>query len=308
MQAQIWDGDSRMDWEELRLVQVLARHGSLSAAARSLGTTQPTLSRRLDAFETKCGHKLFERHSNGLMPTVACQSILSILDQMEASALAVERRFAAQEEGLQGTVTVTTLDWLGDYVIAPILAKFAADHPGITINLINDSRRFNLSRRDADIAFRFGGFDQKDIVEWKVAEIRYGLFASRDYIERFGKPAAGDSTAHSIVELAEAPVRVSLSTWLKEILPDARVILRTNSIRSQLSAVEAGVAVATLPFFLAADRLGLLAVDTGNSPPTLPLVIGVHSDMRRIPRIRKLIDFAVSEFVGLRSRLSPARP
>lgn len=302
------DRGDPVDWEELHLVQVLARYGSLSAAARGLGTSQPTLSRRLDAFEGKCGQKLFERQPNGLMPTAACRSILSALDEMEAGALAVERRLAAQEDDLQGAITVTSLDWLGDYVIAPMLARFAARHPGITINLLNDSRRFNLSRRDADIAFRFGSFDQNDIVERKVADIRYGLFAADGYVDRFGQPSADSSGTHSVVELDEAPVRVSLSAWLRELLPDARVIMRTNSIRSQLSVVEAGLAAATLPFFLAAGRPGLRALVTGTSAPTLPLKLGVHSDVRNIARIRKLIDFTVAEFAGLRSRLHPANP
>lgn len=295
-----------MDWEELHLIQMLARHGSLSAAARALGATQPTLSRRLDAFEQKARQKLFERQPSGLVPTAACLSILSVLEDMEANALAVERRLAAQDEELQGSITVTSLDWLGDDLLAPILTKFAAAHP--TIHLLNDGRRFNLSRRDADIAFRVGSFDQSDVIERKVANIRYGLFATRAYVDRFGhpSPAAGDGRKHSIAELAEAPVRVALSSWLRDLLPDARVVLRANSIRSQLSAVETGEALATLPYFLATDRAGLLALDVGIAAPILSLKLGVHRETRDFPRVRKLIDFAVSEFAALRPRLNPS--
>ncbi|WDZ79635.1 LysR family transcriptional regulator (plasmid) [Ensifer adhaerens] len=293
-----------MDWEELHLVQMLARHDSLSAAARALGTTQPTLSRRLDAFEQKAQQKLFERQSTGLVPTAACLSILSALEQMEAAALSVERRLAAQDDALKGTVTVTSLDWLGDYLLAPMLTRFAATHPGVTIHLLNDGRRFNLSRRDADIAFRFGGFDQNDTVERKVADIRYGLFASQAYLDRFGHPNA-TGRGHAIVELAEMPVRVSLSTWLKDRLPEARIMLRANSIRSQLSAVETGAALATLPCYLAADRDGLVPIDLGVAPPLLSLKLGVHQETRNLPRVRKLIDFAAAEFAGLRPKLNP---
>lgn len=294
-----------MDWEELHLVQLLARHGSLSATARVLGATQPTVSRRLDTLEQKAQQKLFERQPSGLAPTAACLSILSALEQMEANALAVERRLASQDDALAGTITVTSLDWLGDYLLAPILTKFAAAHPGVTIHLLNDGRRFNLSRRDADIAFRFGSFDQSDTIERKVADIRYGLFATQVYLDRFGHPNAKGSSGHAIVELAEAPVRVSLSTWLKDLLPDARVMLRTNSIRSQLSAVETGAALATLPHFLAAGRDGLVPVDLGVSAPILSLKLGVHQETRNLLRVRKLMDFTVSEFAGLRPKLNP---
>ncbi len=296
-----------MDWEELHLVQLLARHGSLSAAARALGATQPTLSRRLDTFEQKTQQKLFERQPSGLVPTSACLSILSALDEMEANALAVERRLAAKDDALAGTITVTSLDWLGDYLLAPMLTKFAAVHPGVTIHLLNDGRRFNLSRRDADIAFRFGSFDQGDTVERKVADIRYGLFATQAYLDRFGHPdAEGGGRNHAIVELAEAAVQVSLSTWLKHLWPEARVMLRANTIRSQLSAIETGQALATLPCFLAAGRSGVVPVDLGVAAPILPLKLGVHQEMRDLPRVRKLIDFAVQEFAALKPKLNPS--
>src|SRR3546814_9064689 len=73
---------------------------------------------------------------------------------MEDGALTSERRIASRETGLQGPITLTSLDWLGDHVVAPIAGSFGALHPLVTIDLINDTRLFNLSRRDADIAFR----------------------------------------------------------------------------------------------------------------------------------------------------------
>lgn len=100
-------------------------------------------------------------------------------------------------------------------------------------------------------------------------------------------------------------MRVSLSTWLKGRLPDARVMLRTNSIRSQLSAVETGTALATLPHFLAAGRDGIVPVDLGVAAPVLSLKLGVHQETRNLLRVRKLIDFAVSEFAVLRPKLNP---
>ncbi|WP_082936536.1 LysR family transcriptional regulator [Ensifer sp. ENS02] len=296
-----------VDWEELHLVQHLVRHGSLSAAARAMGTTQPTLSRRLEAFEQKTRKTLFERQPGGLVPTAVCLSNLSALEHMEANALAVERRLAVQDDALEGTITVTSLDWIGDYLLAPILTKFAAMHPGVSIHLLNDGRRFNLSRRDADIALRFGSFDQNDIVERKVADVAYGLFATEAYLDRFGHPdVAGEGRNQTIVELVEVPVRVSLSTWLKDLLPEARVLLRTNSIRSQLSAVETGQALATLPHFIAAGRNGLVALNLGVAAPVLPLKLGVHPELRELPRVRKLMDFAVSQFAPLRVSLNPS--
>jgi len=199
-----------MDWDDLKFAFAVARHGSLSAAARVLGTTQPTVSRRLDGLERRIGVKLFERGASGLSPTPLCAALVDGLQRMEDGALAVERRIAARDTGLQGAISVTSLDWLGDGVIAPIAARFGALHPLVAVELLVEPRVFNLSRREADIAFRFGPFQQEDLVERKVAEIGYGLYAAPAYLDRHGKPdfatdggpaapagrRAGDAPAH----------------------------------------------------------------------------------------------------------------
>jgi DNA-binding transcriptional LysR family regulator len=115
-----------MDWNDLKIALAVARHGSLSAAARALGTTQPTVSRRLAGFERKTGVKLFERGKDGLTPTQLGAALTDGLDLMDEGALAVERRIASRDTGLQGPITVTSLDWLGDYIIVPIAARFGA--------------------------------------------------------------------------------------------------------------------------------------------------------------------------------------
>src|SRR3546814_19769693 len=106
---------------------------------------------------------------------------------MEDGALTIERRIASRETGLQGPITLTSLDWLGDHVVAPIAGSFGALHPLVTIDLINDTRLFNLSRRDADIALRFGSFDQEDLVSRKVTDFTYGTYASQVYHSKWGR-------------------------------------------------------------------------------------------------------------------------
>ena len=150
-----------MDWNDLKIALAVARHGSLSAAARALGTTQPTVSRRLAGFERKTGVKLFERGKDGLTPTQLGAALTDGLDLMDEGALAVERRIASRDTGLQGPITVTSLDWLGEHIIAPIAARFGRLHPLVQIELLNDTRVFNISRWDADVAFRFGTFEQE---------------------------------------------------------------------------------------------------------------------------------------------------
>lgn len=295
-----------MDWNDLKFALAVAQHGSLSAAGRALGTSQPTVSRRLDRFERRIGVKLFERDKDGMSPTSIGLEVIDGLRAMEEGALAVERRIASRETGLQGRITVTSLDWLGDHVVAPIAGRFGALNPLVTIDLINDTRLFNLSRRDADIAFRFGSFQQEDLVLRKVADVAYGLYASNKYLENRGRPDfVNGGAGHALVLLHDDAGRVCYREWLKQMMPKALVTLRTNGVQSHFAAVESGEAMAALPRVVADRRPGLMRLETPVPEPVQSVRMGVHSDMRETPRIRAFIDFAVAELTTRENELNP---
>jgi DNA-binding transcriptional LysR family regulator len=295
-----------VDWDDLKFVLAIARHGSLSSAARALDTTQPTVSRRLDGLERRIGVKLFERAVSGLTPTALCAAFIESLNQMEDGAQAVERRVAARDTGLQGRITVTSLAWFGDDVLAPLLARFGARHALVTIDLINDPRRFNLARREADIALRIGSFDQENLVERKVAEVSYGLYASVGYLDRHGRPDFANGCAgHLVSSLVDSPVDVVHIEWLKAIARGAHVVIRTNGIQSHIATAEAGEAMAVLPRVLADRRSALLRLVPPLREPSQPVKLGVHADMRRSPRVRALIDFLVLELKARSVELNP---
>ncbi|MBN1239512.1 MAG: LysR family transcriptional regulator [Gammaproteobacteria bacterium] len=295
-----------MDWDDLKVTLAITRHGSLNAAARALGTTQPTISRRLDRFERRIGVKLFERTASGLSPTPLCTALVESLNLMEDGAESVERRISARDTGLQGTITVTSLAWFGDDVVAPLLARFAAHHELVTIDLINDPRRFNLSRREADIALRIGSFDQQNLVERKVADVSYGLYASADYLNRHGRPSFRKGCAgHIVTSLVESPIKVVPIEWLERIAPRARHALKTNGMQSHVAAAEAGEAMAVLPRVLGDRRPALIRLEPPVPEPFQPVKLGVHADMRDTPRIRALIDFLVLELQTRSAELHP---
>jgi DNA-binding transcriptional LysR family regulator len=295
-----------LDWDDLKIALAIARHGSLNGAARALGTTQPTVSRRLDGLERRIGAKLFERAASGLSPTALCIALVESLNHMEEGALAVERRIAGRDTGLQGPITVTSLAWFGDDVLAPLLARFSARHKLVTIDLINDPRRLNLSRREADIAVRIGSFHQEYLVERKVADVSYGLYASADYLDRHGRPNFTKGCAgHLVTSLVESPDKVVHIEWLKAIAPRARPILRTNGIQSHIATAEAGEAIAVLPRVLADRRSLLLRLEPPLPEPSNTVKLGVHADMRDTPRIRALIDFLVAELKARSGELNP---
>ena len=296
-----------LDWDDLKMALAVVRHGSLSAAARALGTTQPTVSRRLEALERRLGTKLFDREAGGLGLTALGRSLFAGLEQMEAGALAVQQQVAARDTGLAGEIVVTSLDWLGDDVIAPMLARFGALHPGLLIELVNDTKVFNLARREADVAFRFGTFAQENLVERRVGEVAYALYASPDYLERHGQPDAADGFRdHRLVLLDRAAGEVPHEAWLPGLAHRARAVLHANGLRAHLAAVRSGVAMAVLPCFIAEGDAALRRVAVPQAMPVRAVRVGFHAGMRDTPRIRALVDFVVDEFARLAPRLNPA--
>lgn len=294
------------NWDDLRLALAVARHGTLSAAARALRTTQPTISRRLAALERAVGVRLFERTATGLSPTPLCRSLLDGLEAMDQGALSIERRIAARDTALQGRVAVTSIDWLGDYVVAPMLARFGALHASIDLELVNEGRVFNLARGEADLAFRFGPFAQENLVERKVADVRFGLYASVEYLARHGPPDFAQGCAgHAVVTLHRDGGNAPDVDWLRRLAPAARVVLRANGISAHLAAVESGEALAVLPRVVAGGRAALQRLETPVPEPVRAMRLGVHAELRKAPRVRALIDFAVQDLAQRAGVLNP---
>jgi DNA-binding transcriptional LysR family regulator len=298
---------SLLDWDDLKIVHAIARHGSLSAAARALRTTQPTVSRRLSSLERRIGARLFERQAGGLTPGPLCAGLLDTLDQMDEQAQAVERRIAARDRQLQGPITLTSLGWFGDDVLAPLLARFGLQHRQVTINLVNDPRRFNLSRREADIAVRVGDFGRDDLIQRKLTDVSYGLYASQHYLKRHGRPDfANKCSGHVVVALIETSDKIVPMEWLKTIAGNAHVTLRTNGVQSHIAAAEAGEAMAVLPRVLGDRREDLSRIKSPLPEPFNAVKAGVHADLRNTPRVRGLIDFLARELKAMTRELKPA--
>lgn len=294
-----------MNWDDLKFVKAIAKEGSLGKAARLLGSTQPTTGRRLDAFEREIGVKLFERTTNGLTPTTLGLALIEHLEKMEESALAVERRIAARDSGFQGVIIVSSLDWLSDEVIAPVAAAFCLEHPSVTIELSGEGKVSNLSRREADIAIRFRDFGQENVVFRQIAEVSYGLYASKTYLRRRGLPNFEiGAEGHDIVNLHRDAGR-QIPDWTHSVMPRARTILYNSGYHAHLATVEAGLCIAALPRYIADRRPTLQRIESPLAEPIVPVRLGVHADMRDVPRIRAFIDYTVRALKDKASALAP---
>jgi len=284
--------DDRMEWNDLKVFLAIARAGTLGAAARALGQTQPTMGRRLRALEQAVGQALFQRTRDGFVLTAEGAAVLAHAERVEEEAIAFERRLAGRGERLEGMLRVSASDWFGARVLAPILAGFTRAHPGVTVELVTDSRLFSLARREADLVVRIRPFDEPEVVQRRLTHVPYALYAVA------GTTEPGDGTGCALVTMDTAFEAMPDVAWLARALPRARVAFRSNNREAQARACAAGAGFAVLPRPLGDAEPGLQRIDLGEAPPGRDVWVGFHRDLRRLARLRALLDAMVEGVAG----------
>ena len=294
-----------MDWDDLRSFQAIARHGSLSAAARALGVRQSTMGRRLAALEKRLGHQLLQRTPSGFLPTQAGEAILGNVERIEHEALAISRTLTGQDSRLAGTIRLTAVETLAVEVLMPLLASFTSLHPAIEIELLADFRSLSLTRREADLAVRLARPTREDLAARKVGQISFGFYAAAGYLEHNGMPdfavgAAGHRLILNPEELMASTPEVRLLAMLAQ---RAAVVLRSASRYAQRAACLSGMGIACLADYLA-DGSGLVPVPSPSLPAGREIWLAVHADMRHMPRIRALSDHLAAGLGAAAQRLA----
>ncbi|MET3909063.1 DNA-binding transcriptional LysR family regulator [Bradyrhizobium sp. S3.3.6] len=282
-----------IEWDDLRYFLNLAREKSLSGAARALGTTQPTMSRRLELFEKKLGAVLFQRKPSGLELTETGRKILDHAGNMEEAALAAQRIATGSNAGISGTVRVTSAEWIGARILSPLLARFCTIHPGMGVELVTDAEVLSLTRREVDIAVRFTRFQQDGLVQRKIGSLPFALYAAPDYLERRGLPDFKRGGANAVLVAMNAALAetVAETKWLRQHFPNAHIAFRSNSRDGQAAAAASGAGLVCLPTRLAAGYRELRAITTPTPLPSRDVWLGFHRDTRAIPRVRSIVDF-----------------
>ncbi len=278
------------EWSDFRIFLAVAREGTLGAGARRLGLTQPTMGRRLKALEAALGTVLFQRTTDGFVLTDEGRLLLPHAERMEEEAIAVERGLAGSRNELDGLIRISSSDWFGVHVLSPLLAEFSRRHPKVVIELLTDSRLLNLSRREADLVFRIRPFTEVDVISRKFTHVEYGLYVP----EGFPDPVIGDGGGLSVVTMDEAFGSMPDVAWLRESFPGAFVAMRSNNRDVQARLCAGGAGMAVLPVPLGNRTSGIRRVELHTHPPGRDTWLGYHRDMRRLPRLRALLDFLIA--------------
>ncbi|UPA27234.1 LysR family transcriptional regulator [Shinella oryzae] len=282
-----------MEWSDVRIFLAVARSGTLGGAARSLQTSHPTVGRRLRALEQAVGQTLFQRTADGLVLTEEGHGVLALAEQMEESALGMERRLAGREQNLKGNLRISSADWFGAYVLPPILADFSKTYPDVDVEILTGTRLFNLAQREADVAFRIVPFNAADVVQRRLFRLEYGVYVTEDSPD----PTYGDGSGFRLITHDTSTGRFPDIAWLIETFPNAKPALRSNNRNVQGRMCRQGVGIAVLPRAVGDQIAGIRRLDLPMPPPARDIWMGYHRDLRRLKRLRAFIS-TVSDHVA----------
>lgn len=286
-------------WELYRSFLAVLSHGSLSAAARALGITQPTVGRHIAELEASFKQTLFTRSRTGLMPTEAAQTLRTYAEAMHSNAAALERAMAGQGQTTGGTVRITASEVIAVEVLPSALAQLRQAYPQLTIELVATNRVQDLLQREADIAVRMTPPKQEQLIARSVGNIEVGLYASADYLSREGTPAMpADLARHTLIGFdTETPFVRAASKhapgWTREGLS-----LRADSDLAQLALIRAGAGIGFCQSALAKRDTRLVRVLPEHFPFHLEAWVTMHEDLRNSPRCKVVFDALVQCLLG----------
>ncbi|HEY1394109.1 MAG TPA: LysR family transcriptional regulator [Methylibium sp.] len=277
--------DSEPNWEWYRTFLQVLETGSLSAAGRAMGLTQPTVGRHIDSLEAALGLKLFTRSFDGFAPTDAAHELRPYAAGIAATAAALRRVASSHGSGVRGTVRLTASEVIGVEVLPPILAALRNEHPELIVELVLSNRVDDLLHREADIAVRMFRPVQDALVAKRVGGIEVGLHAHESYLAVHGVPKSmSELSRHALIGFDQENAFIrSLQDKFKAFSRDS-LAFRADSDLAQLGAIRAGFGIGACQSALAARDKRLVRVLEGQFSLTMETWVAMHEDLRESAR------------------------
>jgi molybdate transport repressor ModE-like protein len=288
---------TEVDWQDVRIFLALVRHGSLSAAARTLSLTHATISRRLQSLEESLGDKLVERRPGGYVLTLAGTNALKAASVMEQAAQTLSR--GLMDEAPSGLVRINAPPALSNGFLTARLARLASRYPRLDIDLASNHRVISLDRHEADIAVRFGRPEDGDVVARPLVTVGYGFYGT-DAACR----TAEAGTEPVLIGFNEANAYLPPPTWMARRFSRVRVAFRANDQFAQSIAARSGAGLALLPHYIGRSDPHLRMCNLGSAPPSKDVFLLTRSRDRDDPAIRVVADEVVEMFDQARELFS----
>lgn len=296
---------SEPGWDLYRSFLEVMRTGSLSAAARSLRLTQPTVGRHIASLEQSLGGKvLFTRHRSGLLPTEVAIQLRPYAESISAAAAALLRAASEKETLIGGAVRISASDVIGVEVLPALLSEFRERYPGVALELSLSNQTADLLRRDADIAIRMFRPSQQALVAKRIGKTAIGLHASRAYANAHGVPRRLEELeGHPLIGFDRSP-SVSRPRKLLAEIKRERFTFRCDNDLAQLAAIRAGFGIGMCQYGVAIDP-PLVSILPREMRLELDIWAVMHESSRSSLRIKLLFDHLVA---GLARYVSTSVP
>lgn len=278
------------DWNLAKTFLAVAESGSLSAGARALGQTQPTVSRQIAALEKALNVTLFERTGRSITLTQFGIDLLDHIRAMSASADRVALAATGQAQAIEGQVRITASEFMSTYVLPKFVRKICAEHPGLDIDIVADNGVRDLARREADIAIRHVRPEQPNLLMRRVQDEVLHFYASQPYIVAYGYPTLKTMSFHQIISYVDP------ETMLGYLVPAGMDLTRknfrftTSSHTVALEMAREGLGMIVTHDKTAARFPDLSQIKMGMEPFQIPTWLVTHSELKTSGRIRFVFD------------------
>ncbi len=281
-------------WDFYRTFLTVLQEGSLSAAARELGLTQPTIGRHIDALEGIIGFQLFIRSPQGLIPTEAATDLRPHAEQLASNAAALLRAATGQGGGVRGTVRISASEVIGIEVLPPMLSALNDRHPDLIIELSLSDAVEDLLRQEADIAVRMVAPEQDALITRRIGGIPLGLHAHRRYLDKHGFPEKlEDLRQHRTIGFDRESAFVRTIRKRVPLLDLMRPSFRADSNLAQLAAIRAGFGIGVCQVELAKRDPDIVRLFEREFELPLETFVVMHENLKTTPRCRATFDALV---------------
>jgi len=309
-------------WDDLRYFLSIAESGSIADAARELGVSYSTASRRLNVLEESLGVRLFDRLPAGYELTTAGKEILEPARRMEAEFSQLARGVLGRDARLAGRLRFATTDAFAERFMAEI-AGFTRSYPQIEIDLLSTPAPAELAMREAEVAMLATNQPPEALVGRRLARLPSALYASTRYLEERGLdgnkregrgldriPVEGpddliDLSAQAWVGWESSMRHIPAARWMREHVPDAHIACRVATGVALLAAVRDGVGIAHLICLLADSDPALVRIRPPEKSLETSLWLLTHEDLAATGRVRVFLDY-MADAIGHDPRLKSA--
>ncbi|HEY2010010.1 MAG TPA: LysR family transcriptional regulator [Rhizomicrobium sp.] len=282
------------NWDDIRIFLAVARNGGMTAAAQNLNVNHTTVARRLSSLETALKTRLVLRTTAGVTLTPAGTDFMRFAERMEAEVLAADQHLRSKDGKIAGKVRLATREAFGQWLVCPRIGELHARYPDLVLELVPESRTFNLLNHDVDISVTVTHPSQNRLIAQKLTDYRLGLFASHQYLEREGPvKSLGDLKNRQVIWYVEDMIDMDVPRYFKDIVSTSRSTFRATNILAQYAATVSGAGLGILQLYRAGQDPALVRVLPDEVEETLSYWMSVHPDSRNLPNVRAVMDFLI---------------